>query len=62
MVLSKMVEIRPSGRGIPYYKDKGYDAKWHQPLLVKIEDLSLNSCAKVDVLCDMCKEKNNYCI
>lgn len=55
-ILTKEVEVIPSGKNIKYYKDLGYDVKWHKPLLVKIDDLSKGSKAKIEVLCDMCKQ------
>ena len=57
MLLTKEVEVIPSGKNIQYYKDLGYDVKWRKPLKVKIEDLSKHSKVKVLVLCDYC-EKN----
>ena len=39
MLLTKEVEVKPRGKMIQYYKDKGYDAKYSQPLIVKVEDL-----------------------
>ena len=36
MLLTKEVEIIPSGASIKYYNDLGYDAKYHIPLVVKI--------------------------
>ena len=56
MLLTKEVEIIPSGASIKYYNDLGYDAKYHIPLVVKIEDLPKGSGAIVDVLCDFCKK------
>ena len=57
MLLTKEVEVRPSGKMIKYYKDKGYDAKYHKPLLVKVEDLPNGSHAVINVLCDYCKSE-----
>ena len=54
MLLTKEVEVKPSGKSIQYYKDKGYDAKHHQPLMIKIEDLSRFSNIHISVLCDYC--------
>lgn len=54
MILTKEVEVTPSGQSIQYYKDKGYDAKWHEPLVVKIEDLPSRSSSKIDAICDYC--------
>lgn len=56
-ILTKEVEVRPTGKMIQYYKDKGYDAKYCQPLVVKIDDLPRKSFVVVQALCDMCKEK-----
>lgn len=55
-IITKEVEIKPSGKAVQYYKDKGYDAKWHEPLIVKVEDLSVGSKAEVKVLCDYCQK------
>lgn len=54
MLLTKEVEIRPTGKMIQYYKGKGYDAKHNQPLVVKIEDLSMSSTVLVETTCDYC--------
>lgn len=54
MLLTKEVEIKPNGKMIQYYKDKGYDAKRNQPLMVKIEDLSMCSTVLVETKCDYC--------
>lgn len=56
MILTKEVEVIPSGKMISYYKNKGYDAKYHVPLLVKVEDLSSGSKTKIEVQCDYCGE------
>ena len=56
MLLTKEVEIVPSGSNIKYYRDLGYDAKYHVPLIVKVEDLTNGSHALVDVLCDICNK------
>lgn len=57
-ILTEEVQINPSGKSIEYYKNKGYDAKWHKPLMVKVEDLPLRSDAYIIVTCDYCgKEK-----
>lgn len=53
-VLTKEVSITPSSRNVQYYKDKGYNAKCKEPLIVKIEDLQKGSRTEVEVLCDMC--------
>lgn len=55
-ILTKEVEVRPSGKMIRYYKDLGYDVEWHKPLVVKIEDLQRGSQESIEVLCDICKK------
>lgn len=39
MLITKEVEVNPSGKSIQYYRNLGYDAKYHEPLIVKVEDL-----------------------
>ena len=56
MLITKEVEVKPSGKMIKYYRDKGYDARYRKPLIVKIEDLSNGSGEYVDVLCDYCHQ------
>ena len=53
-LITKEVEVRPTGKMIQYYRDKGYDAKHKQLLIVKVEDLPRKSFIHVDVLCDNC--------
>lgn len=63
-ILTKEVEVKPTGKMIQYYKDKGYDAKYNQPLVVRIEDLPNNSHARLEILCDMCNHNTmlvEYC-
>ena len=55
MILTKEVEIKPTGKNIQYYKDKGYDAEHLKPIMVKVGDLPENSHAKIEILCSMCK-------
>lgn len=57
MILTKEVEVRPKGKSIQYYKDKGYDVRYNEPLIVDIDDLPLNSNVKVLVKCDYCGEE-----
>ena len=51
-LLTKTVKMKPSGKSISYYKNLGYDARWHEELEVKVEDLPANSNVLVDVQCD----------
>lgn len=55
-MLTKEVEVRPRGTMIRYYKDRGYDARYNQLLMVKVEDLPKYSKESIKVLCDMCQE------
>lgn len=61
MILTKEVEVIPSGKNIKYYKDKGYDAKWREPLVVKIEDLPDGSKSQIEVECDICHKHKKTC-
>ena len=54
MILTKEVEVCPSGKMIQYYIDKGYDAKWHVSMLVNVEDLSEDSHIDIEASCDYC--------
>lgn len=57
-ILTKEVEVIPMGRSIPHYREKGYDVKHKQPLIVKVEDLPRGSDTKIEVLCDMCHKNS----
>lgn len=57
MLLTKELEVIPSGKTIKYYKDKGYDAKYHEPLTIDVKDLPSGSHTMVDVLCDYCQNE-----
>lgn len=57
MILTKEVEVKPRGSMIKYYRDKGYDANYNQPLIIKVEDLPNGSNIKIEVLCDYCKKE-----
>lgn len=52
-LITKEVTVKPSGKTIQYYKDKGYKAEWHQPLTVSVNDLPNSSNALVEVSCDI---------
>lgn len=56
-ILTKEVEVIPVGKMVKYYLDLGYNAKYRQPLAVRVEDLPINSHAKLEVLCDMCRSE-----
>lgn len=55
-ILTKEVEVNPSGKMIQYYKNLGYEAKYHKPLIVEVKDLPKRSHAIIEVLCDMCNK------
>lgn len=55
MILEQYVTIIASGAAISYYRDLGYDAKYHEELKVKVEDLPLKSNVEITALCDYCK-------
>ena len=56
-IITKEVEVRPTGKMIQYYKDKGYDAKYNRPLIVSVEDLQDGSDVKIQYLCDYCQNE-----
>lgn len=56
-ILTKEVEVIPSGRSIKYYQNLGYDVKCRKPLMVKVEDLSDGSNVKIQYLCDYCNKE-----
>lgn len=56
MILTKEVELKPTGKSIQYYKNLGYDAKCRKPLFVMVKDLPEHSDAIVEILCDYCNE------
>lgn len=57
MLLTKEVEVIPHGNTIKYYREKGYNAEYHVPLIVKVEDLPHGSSIKIEYLCDYCKRE-----
>lgn len=56
-IITKEVEVKPSGKMIKHYREKGYDAEYHKPIMVKVEDLPKKSNVKIQVLCDYCKKE-----
>lgn len=56
-ILTKEVEVIPSGRSIKHYKDLGYDVKCRKPLTVKVADLQNGSNVKIQYLCDYCENE-----
>lgn len=56
-ILTQEVEVKPRGAMIKYYREKGYDANYNQPIIVKVEDLPKSSFIRVDILCDYCRKE-----
>lgn len=56
MLLTKEVTVNPSGKMIQYYRNLGYNTKYHEPLIVDVDDLPKGSGEIVEILCDCCKE------
>lgn len=55
-IITKEVQVKPRGKTIQYYKDKGYDAKYNQYLTVNVEDLPSESHIIIEAKCDICGE------
>lgn len=60
MLLTKEIKVKPRGSMIKYYRDKGYDVNYNQPIIVNVKDLPEKSNIYLYVLCDMCKENTMY--
>jgi very-short-patch-repair endonuclease len=63
-IITKEVEVKPRGSMIQYYRNKGYEASYGQPLLVSVVDLPKRSSATIQVLCDICQKNEvstTYC-
>ena len=41
MLLTKEVEVKPTGKMIQYYKDKGYDARHNELLKIYLNQTAL---------------------
>ena len=53
-IITTEVEVKPHGNTVKYYKNKGYDVKTDEPLIVKVEDLPKGSTTKIQITCDYC--------
>lgn len=53
-ILTKEVELRPTGKSVQYYRNKGYDVSGSKPIMIKVEDLPMKSNAYVETTCDYC--------
>ena len=54
MLLTKEVSLTINNRCVKYYKEKGYNVKGGQTIIVKVEDLTSCSNVLVDIKCDKC--------
>ena len=66
MILTKEVEMKINNRYVKYYKDKGYDVKGGDEIIVDVKDLPNNSHINVNCICDICSAETsikyyNYC-
>jgi very-short-patch-repair endonuclease len=58
MILDKEIEIKITNRNINHYKEKGYNVKLSEKIIIKTEDLTFGSHDIIKVKCDKCnKEK-----
>jgi hypothetical protein len=57
MILEKEVQVKVNNRQVKYYRDKGYEVKGGQEILIKIEDLPTQSHLKVKIFCDFCQKE-----
>lgn len=57
MILDKNVKVNINSRNSTFYKNKGYDVKNGDVIVVKIEDLYERSIFKVNVRCDNCNHE-----
>lgn len=55
-IITKEVKVKPTGKMIQYYNNKGYNAEHKKPLVIKVDDLPDESCIAIDVLCDYCED------
>ena len=58
MMITKKVEVKIASKNINHYKNKGYNCKINEIIIVKIEDLSKGSHEKIKVKCDICGKEN----
>lgn len=56
-ILTKEVEIKLWGKTVKYYNDLGYNGKHGDIITVKVEDLQNGSNARIQYLCDYCKNE-----
>lgn len=55
MIKTKDIVIKPNGKVLKHYREKGYNPKVNEELLVKVEDLTKGSSVQIEVQCDYCK-------
>lgn len=54
MLITKEIKIRINNTGLKHYREKGYDVKIGDEIIVKTDDLTIASTYKVTVKCDVC--------
>ena len=54
MLITKEVSLTMNNRYVKFYREKGYDVKGCQTVIVKVEDLTKKSNVIIDVKCDKC--------
>jgi hypothetical protein len=62
MLLTKEVNITCSPSNKKHLENKGYEWIYNKIIKVKVEDLSMGSKVKIEVLCDYCFEENKETI
>ena len=60
MILDEYVDISITNRNITYYKNKGYDFQINNIYRIPVSDLFKNSLIKINVECDICRNKKVY--
>lgn len=59
MVLVKEVMVNVFSKTLTYYRKKGYDVKYGEAIMVKVEDLHEKTTVKINVKCDNCDSEKN---
>jgi hypothetical protein len=58
VILDKQIKIVINNRHVKYYKDKGYNIKGGDTIIINIEDLPDSSHYMVNVKCDICNKEH----
>ncbi len=59
MILTEYVEVLINNKNFNYYKDKNYDVKLNQRIIVSVKDLPIHSRTLIIVECDNCGKKKS---